>query len=37
MNYVECDLGEGVELVAWARQHRAPRRRWFASFRLRFA
>ena len=37
MNYVEADLNEGVELVVWARQHRAPRRRRFGSLRLRFA
>jgi hypothetical protein len=37
MNYVEADLAEGVALVAWARERRAPRRRRFASLRLRFA
>jgi hypothetical protein len=37
MNYVEADLDEGVMLVAWARERRAPRRRRFASLRLRFA
>ena len=37
MNYVEADLDEGVQLVAWARERRAPRRRRFASLRLRFA
>lgn len=38
MNYVECDLDDGVELVAWARSRRvAPRRRRFGSLRLRFA
>ena len=37
MNYVECDLGEGVELVTWARERRAPRRRRFGALRLRFA
>jgi hypothetical protein len=37
MNYVEADLGEGVALVAWARERRAPRRRRFPSLRLRFA
>ncbi len=29
--------GEGVELVVWARERRAPRRRRFALLRLRFA
>jgi hypothetical protein len=37
MNYVEADMGADVELVVWARQRRAPRRRRFASLRLRFA
>jgi hypothetical protein len=37
MNYVEADLGEDVELVVWARQRRAPRRRRLGSLRLRFA
>jgi hypothetical protein len=37
MNYVEADLGDGVELVVWARERRATRRRRFASLRLRFA
>jgi hypothetical protein len=37
MNYVEADLSEGVELVAWARERRSPRRRRFGVLRLRFA
>ena len=38
MNYVECDLADGVELVTWARSRRAaPRRRLFGALRLRFA
>jgi hypothetical protein len=38
MNYVECDMADGVQLVAWARSRRvAPRRRYFGSLRLRFA
>jgi hypothetical protein len=38
MNYVECDMADGVELVTWARSRRvAPRRRLFGSLRLRFA
>jgi hypothetical protein len=38
MNYVECDLADGVELVVWARSRRvAPRRRRFGALRLRFA
>jgi hypothetical protein len=27
MNYVECDLADGVQLVAWARTRRVVRRR----------
>jgi hypothetical protein len=37
MNYVESDLDDGIELVAWARSRRAPRRRRFGALRLRFA
>jgi hypothetical protein len=37
MNYIECDLDDGVELVAWARSRRAPRRRLFGALRLRVA
>jgi hypothetical protein len=36
MNYVECDLASGVELLEWRRSHtvaRRPRRR----LRVRFA
>jgi hypothetical protein len=37
MNYVETDLDEGVELIAWARSRRATRRPRGLRFRLRFA
>jgi hypothetical protein len=37
MNYVECDLDDGVELVTWARSRRPARRRRFGVLRLRFA
>jgi hypothetical protein len=37
MNYVECDLSEDVELVAWARSRRAVKRPRGMRFRLRFA
>jgi hypothetical protein len=37
MNYVECDLADGVELVDWARSRRPARRRRFGALRLRFA
>jgi hypothetical protein len=37
MNYVETDLVDGVELIAWARSRRATRRPRGLRFRLRFA
>jgi hypothetical protein len=37
MNYVETDLDEGIELVAWARSRRATRKPRGLRFRLRFA
>jgi hypothetical protein len=37
MNYVESDLDEGVQLIAWARSRRATRRPRGLRFRLRFA
>ena len=37
MNYVEADLDEGVQLIAWARSRRPARRPRGLRFRLRFA
>jgi hypothetical protein len=37
MNYVECDLAEGLELATWARSRRAVKRPRGLRFRLRFA
>ena len=37
MNYVECDLDDGIELVTWARSRRTGRRSRALRFRLRFA
>jgi hypothetical protein len=37
MNYVETDVAEGLELIAWARSRRPARRPRGLRFRLRFA
>ena len=37
MNYIECDIPEGMVLTEWRNMKRAPKRRMFPRLGLRFA